>query len=321
MQKQITQYFNTDRSWEAGVKLYHQLPNRMQSFCKSLTRMSGTPKDLEYLHYELWKHTNKPPRLLDRVLNASLKNIIDTDPTPVIPINALDVPDNILKLTGSQANNQQPMDEATALHNELWKHTNTPPLLLNVILDKTDGVDHTTLSTEAKQEIIKKEINQASHLEKASLKIRVQFPFLTREDCPNNYKILVGDLVTAYENYKATRLTLFANTTNEDWATLARDVVTKYELRKDIFAELEHFQKTGEVLGKHPLFVRESLKEELANQTAAYLGKRKDTLERNIRRNDKLIQTQKGNKFEATTKRLEQQKWELGFVTELLKNR
>lgn len=283
--------------------------------------MNGTPKDLEYLHYELWKHTNKPPRLLDRVLNATLKNIIDTDPTPVIPINGLGVPNNLLKLTGSKANNQQPMDDATAFHNELWQHTNTPPLLLNVILDKTDGVNHTLQNTEAKQEIIKEEITKASDLEKASIKIRVQFPFLTREDCPNNYKILVGDLVTAYDNYIAKRKTLFANTTNEDWATLARDVVTQYELRKDIFAELEHFQKTGKVLGKHPLFVRESLKEELVKQTAAYLGKRKDTLERNIRRNEKLLTTQTDKKFEATTKRLDVQNWELDFVKDLLSKR
>jgi len=132
---------------------------------------------------------------------------------------------------------------------------------------------------------------------KQSIKLRDQFQFLGEEDCPNEFKILVADKYTAYNNFLETRAEVkdlvAAGATNEDLFEVAKKAVENYELNLDIYDELNYYNEHKEILGKHPIFEKVMLQKKVNGLSGVDLGKRQATLRANISRDNKKLEDKK----------------------------
>ncbi|MBY0066808.1 hypothetical protein [Empedobacter falsenii] len=114
--------------------------------------------------------------------------------------------------------------------------------------------------------------------------IRQEFPFLNTEDCPEEFKILVNDKITAYHKMVAGRGALDdPNTPEEQRAEIAQSVSDADMLNSLIYDELKHYQDTGEILGNHEIFATHNLKKAIENMTAEQKAQRIETLKGQIR--------------------------------------
>lgn len=64
----------------------------------------------------------------------------------------------------------------------------------------------------------------------------------------------MADRITAYHAYRAAHQALFTAQTPQQCTAAARKVVENYRLNRLIWDEFNHYQKTGTILGNHPIF-------------------------------------------------------------------
>jgi len=139
---------------------------------------------------------------------------------------------------------------------------------------------------------------------KEVIKLREQYQFLSADDCPDELKILVADKQTAYEKYVVAHIDLLVvipeegkeavAMTNEQIFELAKIAVENFTINQDIFAEMEHYNETGEILGEHPIFIKRKLQDGINAMSMADAAKRQTNLEGYVRRD--------GNALKAATK-------------------
>ena len=88
------------------------------------------------------------------------------------------------------------------------------------------------------------------------IRFREKYPFLNDPDCPDVLKVLVADMITSYYRYKEAHARLQTFPDEEAAATLAdcESVITEYLKNREIWDELEHYKKTGTILGKAAKF-------------------------------------------------------------------
>jgi len=89
-----------------------------------------------------------------------------------------------------------------------------------------------------------------------AIRLRDEYPFLASPDCPNELKILVHDMITAYGSYVDGHKRLFEATTGEELQEIAAGVVENYIENHEIWDELNHYKTAGELLGKHAIFAQ-----------------------------------------------------------------
>jgi hypothetical protein len=136
---------------------------------------------------------------------------------------------------------------------------------------------------------------------KKTIRLREEFPFLKEVTCPKELKILVADMITAYEKYREAHVALFDAATHEEIATICGEILDNYIENRDIWAELTYYKEKGKVLGKHTIFELQDKIKQLKKMKPADLAKRMNTLEQNIRRDKLTISENK--KPELLTKR------------------
>jgi hypothetical protein len=111
--------------------------------------------------------------------------------------------------------------------------------------------------------------------------IRVEFPFLNEKECPDEFKILVADKITAWNEYLAIQEELVRIESGEDFATPERKAnlgelaISYFDENQKIYDELNCYQTTGKVLGVHPIFKKLKLTREIETMTTDDLIKYK----------------------------------------------
>lgn len=99
--------------------------------------------------------------------------------------------------------------------------------------------------------------------------IREEFPFLNEEGCPDVIYVIVGRRIAAYRKYQALHAKLqevnagTIQVTEEEKLQLTIDCDAAFSENRLLWEELEHYAKTKEFLGKHPLFREDNLKKEV----------------------------------------------------------
>lgn len=132
-------------------------------------------------------------------------------------------------------------------------------------------------------------------------KLREEFPFLNDPDCPEEFKILVADKITAFKALQEVqaKLELIADgtliVTKRDKAGLAELAVEIDMENSLIYDELRHYQDKKEVLGVHPIFKERQLLKELELMSGPEKLQRFTTLKSDISR-------EKGNLTKAKKK-------------------
>lgn len=138
---------------------------------------------------------------------------------------------------------------------------------------------------------------------KKSIKLRDEFPFIKSDTCPRELKILVADMLTAYDNYVAAHQQLFTVGNYEEALVTVAATVENYIENRAIWDELNHFKINGVVLGVHPIFQQNEKFAELRNLTTQDLYQRKATLYNAIARKRKQLTDEKDKKPELTKQR------------------
>lgn len=119
-----------------------------------------------------------------------------------------------------------------------------------------------TLFLKANSDAFSNILKEMNDEEKTGLKFFNQYPFLRDENCPNEFKILTNDAITAFHKFNDAHTELFEKVvmpenveiSNEEIYKIASGLLEKFELNHEIHAELEHFAKTNEILGEHEIF-------------------------------------------------------------------
>lgn len=149
--------------------------------------------------------------------------------------------------------------------------------------------------------------------EKEGFKISTQYPFLRDENCPNEFKILINDAISAYHRFKENHEELFklSQETEENTEKLnaifyqkASELLKDFEINREIHEELEHYAKTGEILGNHKIFGDLKLEREVEAMSAEDLAKAKNNLKANISKKKKALENADTDERKAS---LEQQ--------------
>lgn len=275
--KAVINYITTDRSLRGGRDLYNQLPNKNRAFQRNLANWPDNPANVERLCYELCKTVGLAERQFKIFMQKPVVKVVElptpTEPTPTEPT----APTTKVLLLGYGLD--MPYQEAKALAKAL-------ALKLE---DQKALTIHNALSA-AKNALVYNQLQELPAPQKASIKLREQFPFLKEKDCPDVLKLLVSDLITAWENFKENQPLLHQNLTDADAKALVDVVLEDYINNKLAWDELEHYKINGTLLGVHPIFEIITAKEDIAAMNAVDLAKKINNLKINIGKN-----TTKGN--------------------------
>jgi hypothetical protein len=122
---------------------------------------------------------------------------------------------------------------------------------------------------------------------KKAISLREEFSFLGEASCPDILKVLVADMLSAYDRYRKAYADL---DDTADLFVVARDVVDNFIENRDIWKELNHYKETGKVLGNHPIFNRQKRFAAFQQMKLQELIKLKKNTEFNIWRNKALIE-------------------------------
>jgi hypothetical protein len=124
-------------------------------------------------------------------------------------------------------------------------------------------------------------VGSNANIEISDQPVREEFPFLADKHCPDEFKILIADKLTAYNLYKETKAKITEANADEvssetlaEWAKIA---VNAFDLNQKIYAELNHYKEHGTVLGKHPIFRKFALQREVDEMTNDALIKFKNS--------------------------------------------
>jgi hypothetical protein len=109
---------------------------------------------------------------------------------------------------------------------------------------------------------------QKSKTEKAlstdqGAKLREKFKFLGDKDCPDEYKILVSDMITAYHKYTEGHKQLRDCTTTEQCYETGKTIIENYLLNRLCWKEISHYETHRKILGEHDIFKEHRLMREL----------------------------------------------------------
>lgn len=207
---------------------------------------------------------------------------------------------------------------------QLFKLTGLPDKTFNQIIGKPipeqikhDEITEETPSQTEEEKVIAPTITDP--VEATKIRIRETFPFLSEKSCPDSLKVLVSDMITAYINYINAHQQLFDVKDEKEAFDVADKVIENYLENRDILFELNHYKRTGKILGKHKYFAADKRRAELSKKSVPELIKLKENLEMNIWRNKKTLEEDpKPHLTKSRNARIEKYETDLRSVKSLL---
>ena len=166
--------------------------------------------------------------------------------------------------------------------------------------------------TEAQQQAVEKlapAYAQVPETIKKVIRIREKYPFLRSQDCPEEFKIMVADMFTAYDNYREAYTLLSDKNTKDENLELAQAVVENYLANRAMWEELDYYLEKGEILGNLPIFELLNLRKEISALSDMDLMKKLNTTKPNITKSKKAIETAKNAEEKAEAEK-RMQKWQ-----------
>ena len=305
--QKILDWFRNDRSFETGKQLYMKHGVNL-SFKNILNRAGNTPDNFKFLCYELAKMAGIPERQYKQILKTPVKKEKTAQAAPAkapeIDLNELPVEKltaDFLGVDVDKLNYWKCIEIAEALEIELPSR-------------KKEAVYEALKAFQSQQTV-----RSVPDPVRRGFKLREEFPFLKKKECPGVLKELVADMLTAYDNYVEGHRKLVEAMDEQVIAELSQSVVEDYLENRMIWEELEHYKKTGELLAKHPIFDWHKRREEIRSLTTPDLVKLKDQLENKIPRTRKLISDEPDHKeTEKRQQRLSEFERELTEVKAIL---
>ena len=127
--------------------------------------------------------------------------------------------------------------------------------------------------------------SEAPETVRKAIRFREEFPFLRQPDCPDELKVLVADMFSAYDLYRESHRMLVE--TPDDVATgetylWAKTAVENFLENRQMWEELEYYKNNGEILGKAQVMRQVREKQEISSLTDLELSKQLGNAKSNI---------------------------------------
>lgn len=195
--------------------------------------------------------------------------------------------------------------------------------LLGITLAKFESIKkqyHAEKNTgSVKAQPIVRKAKSENRIPKQSRTFRQEWPFLSRPDCPPELKALAADKISAWERYVANHPKLFDCVSLEECSEIAHQIIKDYKENRLIFEEFEHYQKTGAILGSHPVFAHYKRFKKLRGMNVVELVREQERTKHRIWR--KKHEISKGDKPHLKARRekeIEQAEAELAELNRIL---
>lgn len=212
----------------------------------------------------------------------------------------------------------------TKIHN--WLEVGTPPeegyQLLLPFLKSTALRQILNKQLPYQEQIVKIALAQRTGYKlPEKLSFRQEFPFLNKDDCPMEMKILAANKLTAYHNFKEAHKALFNCTSANEQFLTAKKLTENFVDNQLIWKELNHYKNTNTILGKHPVFKQINQIKALRKLSPIDLIERKAKIEHNIWRiESELAKNDKPHLAVERERRLQIRKSELAEINRLIES-
>lgn len=125
---------------------------------------------------------------------------------------------------------------------------------------------------------------------KKTIRFREEFPFLNEKDCPDEFKILVSDMFSAYDLYRESHEMLAKtpdDVASEETFRWAKTAVENYLDNREMWEELEYYRDNHKILGKAKIMQELAEKSEMKSLSDMELVKLLGNAKSNISKGKK----------------------------------
>ena len=238
---QITEYLKGPRDLSEGVSLYQRFGQNLR--LKRLFTTDDTATTREILFEELRKLSGLTEQEFDRLPRRAA--------TPKLPLPVYTMK---CDFSDPKKDNEAALQELADSFGVSVDELVSPDFQERVLAmdENADRIDELTDELEA----ARSKYAETPEPVRKMIRFREKYPFLNSPDCPDVLKILVADLFTSYDNYKAAHARLQVLADDEAAAALAdcEKVVSEYLKNREIWDELEYYRENGAILGKAAKF-------------------------------------------------------------------
>lgn len=250
--EQITEYLTGSRDYSEGVSLYQRHGQNLR--LKRLFIIDDTQSTREILFEELRKLAG-----LTELEFAHLPRRAAT-PTPKLSGTAA----KVIIIDEPKKDNEASLKELADSFGVTVDELVSPDFQERVLAmdENADRIEELTEQLDT----ARSEYAETPEPVRKMIRFREKYPFLNSPDCPDELKILVADMFTSYDNYKAahSRLQVLADEEAAEAVADCEKVVTEYLKNREIWDELEYYRENGTILGKAAKFREREAMEDYA---------------------------------------------------------
>lgn len=277
---QITEYLAGSRDYSEGVSLYQRFGQNLR--LKRLFITDDTQTTKEILFEEL--------RKLAGLTEQEFAHLPRRAATPKPTLNGLTAKAIIFDdPKDNEATLKELADSFGVTVDEL-----VSPDFQERVLAMDENADRIEELTDQLDEARSKYAETPEPVKKM-IRFREKYPFLNSPDCPDVLKVLVADMFTSYDNYKAAHARLQVLADDEAAAALAdcEKVVAEYLKNREIWDELEYYRENGTILGKAAKFREMEAAEDYTQLSEIDLMKKLQSANVNESKHRKAVNTAK----------------------------
>ena len=282
---QIIEYLKGPRDLSEGVSLYQRFGQNLR--LKRLFATDDTSTTHEILFEELRKLSGLTEQEFDRLPRRAATHTPGKTPK----LNGLAIAAVILD--DPKKDNEAILKELADSFGVTVDELVSPDFQERVLAmdENADRIDELTDELEA----ARSKYAETPEPVRKMIRFREKYPFLNSPDCPDVLKILVADLFTSYDNYKAAHARLQVLADDEAAAALAdcEKVVSEYLKNREIWDELEYYRENGAILGKAAKFREMEAAEDYSEISEIDLMKKLQSANVNESKHRKAVNTAK----------------------------
>ena len=259
--------------------LYKESPDKLLGMESKLNRIGFTDDGLQNLLYDLQK--------MHDITDTEIASVASEVEQKELDLNL--AVENLNKLTTAKKKNQTKikaaLDVVEQLTSELKEMQLVPEVEEEAVLEvasvpgeglqeQANAVAHKVLE-HTEETTVPHQYVEATELEP----LRTEFPFLNDKDCPEVMFVVVGKRISSYRRYQEQHAKLqevldgTVTVTEEEQTALATKTQQAFAENQALWDELNHYNTTGEILGKHPLFRESVAQKEVNAMTVDQLAK------------------------------------------------
>lgn len=277
---QITEYLAGSRDYSEGVSLYQRFGQNLR--LKRLFITDDTQTTKEILFEEL--------RKLAGLTEQEFAHLPRRAATPKPTLNGLTAKAIIFDdPKDNEATLKELADSFGVTVDEL-----VSPDFQERVLAMDENADRIEELTDQLDEARSKYAETPEPIKKM-IRFREKYPFLNSPDSPDVLKVLVADMFTSYDNYKAAHARLQVLADDEAAAAVAdcEKAVTEYLKNREIWDELEYYRENGTILGKAAKFREMEAAEDYTKLSEIDLMKKLQSANVNESKHRKAVNTAK----------------------------